>query len=318
MKIVFLDQASVDRQDTNLSALHACAEEYIAYDNSSPNNCLERIKDADVVISNKVLLDETILSQTNHLKLICVAATGTNNIDLQAAKQFEIAVCNARAYATPSVVQHVFALITQLNTNLQQYELAVKRGDWQKSEFFCLLDYPIHELSNKNFGIIGYGELGQAVANAARAFGMNVKVAKSFVHAETAKDRLSIDELLATSDIISLHCPLSEFTRHLLSQEKLDLLAPHALLINTARGGIVDEKALAKKLIHREIGGAGFDVLSVEPPTNDNILLNLNLPNFILTPHIAWASRESRQRLIDEIVLNIQAFQHGGLRNQVN
>ncbi len=277
---------------------------------------MERIRDADLVISNKVVVDRPLMAASTQLKLICIAATGTNNVDLEAASELGIAVTNVTGYGTPSVVQHVFSLILSLATRQPQYREAVARGDWQRANQFCLLDYPIWELSGKRLGILGYGELGRAVARVAEAFGMQVLVGQRPGGPPQA-GRIALEALLPQVDILSLHLPLAENTRNLIGTRELALMQPHALLINTARGGIVDESALAEALINGGLGGAGVDVLSKEPPAGGNPLLNPEVPNLILTPHIAWASVEARQRLIDEVVANVRAFLSGESRNRV-
>lgn len=283
---------------------------------TTPQQTLERIIDADLVISNKVVLDRPLLKACRDLKLICIAATGTNNVDLEAANELGIAVTNVTGYATASVVQHVFSLILSLVTRQQQYQQAVARGDWQHSTQFCLLNYPIWELSGKCLGIVGYGELGRAVARVAEAFAMKVLVAQR-PDGVPESGRVLLDELLPQVDVLSLHVPLAKNTRNLIGTRELGLMKSHALLINTARGGIVDESALADALVNGDLGGAGVDVLSTEPPTDDNPLLNPNVPNLIVTPHIAWASLQARQRLVDSVVANIQAFQAGEFHNRV-
>jgi glycerate dehydrogenase len=269
-----------------------------------------------LVISNKVVIDRPLMAACKNLRLICVAATGTNNVDLEAAAELGIAVTNVTGYGTASVVQHVFSLILSLTTQQPKYLQAVARGDWQRATQFCLLDYPIRELAGKRLGILGYGELGRAVGRVAEAFGMKLLLAQR-PGGPPQSGRLPLQELLPQVDILTLHLPLAANTRNLIGARELDLMQPHALLINTARGGIVDEAALADKLISGGLGGAGVDVLSTEPPTDDNPLLNPDIPNLILTPHIAWASREARQRLVDEVVANVRAFVAGEPRNRI-
>jgi glycerate dehydrogenase len=269
-----------------------------------------------VVVTNKVVLDRDHLRSTPSLKLVCVAATGTNNVDLEAARELGIAVANVSAYATPAVVQHVFALMLAHATRLAEYRKAVRDGAWARSDQFCLLDYPIRELASLTLGIVGYGELGRGVAKVAEAFGMRVLVAQR-PGGPAEAGRLPLADLLPRVDVLSLHCPLTETTRNLIGGAELALMRRDALLINTARGGIVDEWALADALRRGVIGGAAVDVLTVEPPRDGNPLLDPALPNLIVTPHTAWASRESRQRLIDEVAANIHAFAGGTARNRV-
>jgi glycerate dehydrogenase len=315
-KAVFLDVGSVDSRDIAWSPLKSMAREWGWHQATTPQQTLERIIDADLVISNKVVLDRSCLAACQNLKLICIAATGSNNVDLDAAAESDIAVTNVTGYATPSVVQHVFSLILSLITQQQNYQKAVARGDWQIASHFCFLDYPVWELSGKCMGILGYGELGRGVARLAEAFHMRVLVAQR-PGSEPDPHRLALHELLPQVDILSLHLPLAENTRDLIGARELSLMQPHALLINTARGGIVDETALVEALTGGELGGAGIDVLTTEPPIDGNPLLDPRIPNLIVTPHIAWASREARQRLIDGVTANIQAFLSGEPRNRL-
>jgi len=317
MQGVFLDLHSLDRNDLDLSALRATLPEWRFYPASAPEEVAERIATAEVVISNKVMLDETLLAGAPHLKLIAIAATGTNNVDLAAAERLGIRVCNIRRYATPSVVQHVFALLLALVRNLTAYRQAAQDGRWQRSDQFCLLDFPIRELGGLTLGIVGYGELGQAVAEVAeKAFGMRLLIAQR-PGGPAQPGRLPLQELLPQVDVLSLHCPLSEQTRNLIGERELGLMKPDALLINTARGGIVDETALAAALRAGRLGGAGIDVLATEPPGSDSPLLAGDIPNLIVTPHVAWASREARQRLTDQLAENIRAFLDDAPQNLV-
>ena len=315
MKAVFLDFKSVDRDDLDLTALHQSHSDWTLHDETFHNETAERINRAEIVVTNKVPINRYLIENSPHLKLICVAATGTNNIDLQAAKENDVTVTNVTAYGTPSVVQHVFAVMFALATRLQDYTRLVSGGAWQKSTQFCLLDYPISELAGKTLGIVGYGELGRGVAQAATAFGMNVVVAQ---HGNTAVEgRIPLDELLAVSDVITLHLPLTRETKNLIDARAISLMKSTAFLINAARGGIVDEQALAEALREGRIGGAAVDVLTQEPPVDGNPLLAPDIPNLIVTPHIAWASREARQRLIDDVARTVAEWHTGQIRNQV-
>jgi glycerate dehydrogenase len=315
-RAVFLDLATVDLGDLDLNPLKAAPFDWRFHAKTDPGEIAERIRDAELAVSNKVILDRQILRQCPELKLICIAATGTNNVDLEAAAELGIAVTNVTTYATPAVVQHVFALILALTIRLPEYQQAISQGAWEKSDMFCLLDFPIREIGGKTLGIVGLGELGQGVASIAGAFGMEVLVAQRPGGPEQA-GRIPLEQLLPRVDVLSLHCPLTEETRNLIGEKELALMKPDALLINTARGGIVDEQALADALRRGELGGAGVDTLSKEPPDGSNPLLQPDIPNLILTPHSAWASRESRQRLLDGVAANIRAFQGGELRNRV-
>jgi len=315
-KAAFLDVASIHPDDLGLSQLETCVPEWSWFDKISREELVSNINNFDVVISNKVVLDAQVLEKAENLKLICVSATGVNNIDLDAAHKKRIAVCNVRAYATASVVQHVFSLILTLATQLDESRLAVSDKRWSNSDTFCVLGIPIVELQGKTIGIVGYGELGRAVANIAEAFGMSVLVAKRDLD-DDREGRIALPDLLPLVDVLSLHCPLNSKTRGLLGARELASMKRSALLINTARGGLVDELALFEALKAKVIAGAGLDVLEQEPPAGDHVLLNSNLNNLIITPHVAWASRESRQRLVDELVKNIKAFESGEMRNVV-
>ena len=316
MRGIFLDVDTIDRGDLELGSLFATLPEWTPYPGTAAAEVNRRIRDADVVVSNKVLLDREALLAAKHLKLVCIAATGTNNIDLETAGARNISVCNVTGYATPSVVEHVFAQILILNRQLYAYRDAVTRGRWQQADGFCLLDFPIRELSGQILGIIGYGELGRAVARMGEAFGMRVLVAER-AGATPRPGRVLLKTLLAESRVVSLHCPLTDATRNLIGAAELGLMRRDAVLINTARGGMVDEDALLHALQTGRIAGAAMDVLSEEPPRHGNPLLEAALPNLVITPHIAWASINARQRLIDEITRNIQAWLAGSARNLV-
>jgi len=315
MKCVILDQESLDIGDIDFTAINHQCDEVTSYPYTNAEDRLTRINDADIVITNKVILDEEVIEKLDKLKFICVAATGFNNVDIKTANKHGIAVCNVTGYATSSVVQHVFSLILALSRNLLNYTNAVKDNKWQRSRQFCLLDYPITGLAGKNLGIIGYGELGKAVAEAGKAFGMNILIAESLT-GNKSPERIPLEKLLNLSDILSLHCPLTSESQNLINKKTLGLMKKSALLINTARGGIVNEAYLWDALNNKQIAGAAVDVLSQEPPI-DNILIDKPLPNLIVTPHIAWASQSSRQKLVDEIAKNIEAFKAGEVRNRI-
>lgn len=316
VKGVMLDAKSIDRGDINFDSLKAIVDEWQFYDSSRETEVAERIDDAEIIITNKVKISRKHLESAKSLKLICVAATGTNNVDLKAAQALSIPVANVTSYATPSVVQHTFCLILSLMIKIGSYQQAVRDRRWQASPFFCLLDYPISELSGKTLGVIGYGVLGKAVADLGKAFGMKVLIA-AHKGSKPSEGRVSFEKFLQESDVISIHCPLTDETRNLIDQPELSLMKSNAIIINTARGGIVNEAALAGALKAGKLGGAGVDVLTEEPPVDGNVLLDEGIPNLILTPHIAWASVESRQRAVEEIARNIQAFLNGEKRNRV-
>lgn len=315
MQAVFLDKNSLDKNDLDFNSLLATSKNWQFYDSTENGLVKERTKHAEVIVSNKVVLDKTVISNAQNLKLICVAATGTNNVDIEFAKSKGIQICNVRAYGTNSVTQHVFTVLLMLMRNIPQYQTAVKRGDWQKSKEFCLLDYPIEDLTDKTMGIIGYGELGQGVARVAEAFGMEVLIAQHKGKNKSAS--VPLNELLKRVDVLSLHCPLTDQTKNLISEPELALMKPSSYLINMARGGIVDEHALKAALIDGRLAGAAIDVLEEEPPQNSSPLLQLDLPQLIITPHIAWASRAARQNLLNQVAENIEQFYLGTPKNSV-
>lgn len=316
MRIVMLDRASLDREDLAFSQLAALASDWHSYPQTTPEQRLAHCEGAEVVISNKVVLDQPLLAQLPALRLICVAATGVNNIDLEAADALGIKVANARDYAANAVAQHTFALLLGLTNQCARYQQAIAQGTWSASEYFCLLDYPMMELSGKTLGIIGYGNLGQAVAKLAQAFGMSLLIAARDAE-DTRPGRVPLAQLLAESDVVSLHCPLTAENQYMLGTAEFAQMKPSALLINTARGGLVDEAALISALTQGEIAGAALDVVSQEPPPAHLPIINTSLPNLLLTPHNAWGSRECRQRLLNEVVANIVAYQSGQARNYI-
>ena len=317
MKAVFLDYASLDQNDLDFSELHAVFENLTLYPASTEEQVLERIQEADVVITNKVRISAEVIQQLPQLKLILISATGTNNVDLVQAKKSGIVLCNCQAYGTSAVAQHTLMLMLALSTSVIQYHQAVQKGEWQKAQQFCLLDFPIVELAGKTLGIIGYGELGQAVAQLAKAFGMQIMVG-ALPNRPQREGRVQLDVLLSQADYVSLHCPLTDETKDLIDAKVFDRMKSSAFLINCARGGIVNEQALADALIHRKIAGAATDVLTVEPPKQGNVLLNIDIPNLIITPHSAWGSVDARQRIVQQLMENVKAFQNGQPIRQVN
>ncbi|NHB58030.1 2-hydroxyacid dehydrogenase [Acinetobacter sp. 194] len=317
MKAVFLDYKSLDQDDLDFSALKAVFSDLILYPAVQEEEVFDRIHDAEVVITNKVMISGDVIRQCAKLKLILISATGTNNVDLAQAREQGIVVCNCQAYGTAAVAQHTMALMLALSTSLIQYDRAVKQGEWQKAKQFCLLDFPIVELTGKTLGIVGYGELGQAVAKLAEAFGMKVLVA-SLPNRPVKENRVPFADLLAQVDYLSLHCPLNDETRDLIDAAELEKMKSTAFLINCARGGIVNEQALVHALRQGQIAGAATDVLSVEPPTEGNALLANDIPNLIITPHSAWGSVDARQRIVQQMVENVEAFQKAQPIRQVN
>jgi len=305
-QIVFADAATLG--DADLSALHLANCQLQVYAHSSADELPARLQDADIAIVNKCRLDAALIAKLPRLKAIMVAATGMDNIDLQAARAAGIQVFNVTDYAGTAVPQHVFALLLALSNQLFSYSTAVQRGDWSRSQSFCLLDYPIFELAGKTMVIVGYGVLGQATAALARAFGMKVLIAERPSATEIRPGRLAFGAALAEADIVSLHCPLTADTRHMINKNSLAGLKTGAVLINTARGALIEPNALLEALKTGQVGAAALDVLSTEPPPASDPLLNCKLPNLLITPHIGWASREARTRMVLKIADNIQGF----------
>ena len=318
MKAVFLDYASLDQNDLDTSALSSAFTELQLFASTDASEVLARVRDADVIISNKVIIDAATMQHCAKLKLILISATGTNNIDLEQARQQGVVVCNCQGYGTSSVAQHTLALMLALATSLMQYDQAVRQGKWNTATQFCLLDFPIVDLSGKTLGIIGYGELGKAVAKLAEAFGMKVLIAALPHRPNVDASRIALANLLPQVDFLTLHCPLTEQTQDLIAEQELALMKNSAFLINCARGGLVNEQALATALRQGMIAGAATDVLTVEPPKNGNVLLSDDIPNLIITPHSAWGSRDSRQRMLQQLLENVMAFQAGKPIRQVN
>ena len=315
--IIFLDAGTVDYGDVSWEEFRPLGALKL-YPKTDPKEVEKRSLRASVVITNKCVFDQGLLSRLKNLKLIAIAATGTNNVDLKAARRNKIAVTNVSGYSTETVVQFTFAFLLALAGNLVQFNEAVHGGRWSKSPFFTLPAFPVQEINGKILGIVGYGKIGKRVAEAAKAFGMKVLVAKipgkSYLSRESVK-RVSLDELFHQSDFVTLHAPLSKLTQNLMNARSLRKMKRGSFLINLARGGLVDEKALYDALVSGHLAGAAADVLTEEPPSQNHLLLKA--PHFLLTPHIAWASREARLRLIHEIALNIKAFQRGRRRNRV-
>jgi glycerate dehydrogenase len=317
MSAVFLDYESVSDGDLKTTALLEVMPQLTFFKSTSDAQIVGRIADAEIVLTNKVRLTRERLEAAPRLKLITLAATGTDNVDLQAAREFGIAVCNVRNYCTASVVQHVWGMILALTHHLLEYRELATGGAWAGGAQFTLLDLPFRELAGRRLGVVGWGELGRGVAEAALAFGMQVDIANR-PGGPAQPGRLGLHELLQVADVVSLHCPLTAATRGLIGAPELALMKPDALLINTARGGIIDGRALAQALRARRLGGAGIDVLPQEPPVDGDPLLDPTIPNLLVTPHIAWAARDSRQRCLNEMAANIRDFRAGGRRGRVD
>ncbi|MBY6240939.1 D-2-hydroxyacid dehydrogenase [Methylosinus sp. Sm6] len=308
-KIVFLDRETLDADLRKPNFPH----DYVEYAQSSPADVVERLKGATIAITNKVPLREETLKQLPDLKLIAVAATGTDVIDKAYATANGITVSNIRNYAFNTLPEHVIALIFALRRNLVNYVDSVRRGRWQEASQFCYFDYPIYDIAGSTLGIIGYGALGKSIATRAEALGMKMLV-NDVVPGPNIVD---IPTILREADVVTLNLPLTPQTKNMIGAKELASMKKTAILINTARGGIVDEQALADALRNGVIAGAGFDVLTVEPPKQGNILLDPTIPNLIVTPHVAWASKEAMQVLADQLIDNVDAFVAGAPRNVV-
>jgi glycerate dehydrogenase len=315
VKAVFLDFDTVSNGDLDVSALSAAVDD-LALCESDDAKTAERIRAVEIVLLNRVELSRELIRGAPKLKLVAVAGTGTNNIDVVAAREMGVAVCNVRGYCTSSVVQHVWGLILSLTQHVSDYARLVGNGSWNQNEVPTGFSHPIRELDGRIFGVVGWGELGRGAARVAEAFGMRVVIANR--RGESPRpDRVDLEQLLAMSDIVSLHCPLNDSTRNLIGARELELMKPDALLINTARGALVDGRALSLALRAGRLGGAGLDVLPQEPPRDDDPLLDPDIPNLLVTPHVAWAAREARQRCLDEMAANIRDFATGGRRSRV-
>lgn len=313
-QIVFLDRITLN---VPLRAVNL-AHQWVGYAQTRPEETADRLKDAVVAITNKVVINEAVLQHTPKLKLIAVAATGYNNIDLEACRARGITVCNVRDYALVGVSEHALMLMLALRRQLLAYRADLMAGAWQKATGFCLLDHPLHDLNGSTLTLIGSGALGRAMAHTAKALGMRVIFAERKNAASVRPGYVLFNDALAQADVLSLHCPLTAETRNLLGEKEFALMKPTSILINTARGGIVDETALLAALQNHQLAGAGIDVLIEEPPRAGNPLLDVDLPNLIVTPHIAWASEETMQQLAEQLIGNVEAFLNGAPRNVVS
>ena len=315
-RIVYLERESVVAQVRRPAFPH----EWIEYPATRPEQVAGRLAGATIAITNKAPVTREVIAAAPELRLVAVAATGTNVVDVDACRERGIVVCNIRGYARDTIPEHVFALLLALSRNLFAWRESLLAGNWQRSSQFCLFDHPIRDLHGATLGVVGSGSLGQGVIRLGEAFGMRVLRAEHKGVATVRPGYTPFAQVLAEADALSLHCPLTEDTRHLIGEAELRAMKPSALLINTARGGVVDESALVRALDEGWIAGAGFDVLTVEPPPDGHPLLApalLGRPNFILTPHVAWTSREAMQALADQLIDNIEAFVAGQPTNQV-
>ena len=313
LHIVVLDRDTLVNRPFDFDFPHTLS----SYGTTEAHETLERIRGADIVITNKVVISAQAFAENPQLKLVAVTATGVNNVDVEAAKQNGTAVCNIRAYGNESVAEHAFMMMITLMRNLPAYQRDVAAGLWENSPFFCHLGAPMRDLNGKTLAIFGRGNIGKTLATYAQAFKMNVVFAEH-KHAQSVRDGyVSFDEAIRSADVVSLNCPLTPQTANMIGEAELQQMKPGAILINCGRGGLVDEAALVAALKYGQIGGAGFDVLTQEPPRDGNPLLKARLPNLIVTPHIAWASQEAANRLFDILLDNINRFVAGNPQNLV-
>nr|WP_314511179.1 D-2-hydroxyacid dehydrogenase [uncultured Neisseria sp.] len=313
LHIVVLDRDTLVNRPFDFDFPHTLS----SYGTTEAHETLERIRSADIVITNKVVISAQAFAENPQLKLVAVTATGVNNVDVEAAKQNGTAVCNIRAYGNESVAEHAFMMMITLMRNLPAYQRDVAAGLWENSPFFCHLGAPMRDLNGKTLAIFGRGNIGKTLATYAQAFKMNVVFAEH-KNAQNVRDGyVSFDEAIRSADVVSLNCPLTPQTANMIGEAELQQMKPGAILINCGRGGLVDEAALVAALKYGQIGGAGFDVLTQEPPRDGNPLLKSRLPNLIVTPHIAWASQEAANRLFDILLDNINRFVAGNPQNLV-
>ena len=313
LQIVVLDRDTLVNRPFDFDFPHTLS----SYGTTEAHETLARIRGADIVITNKVVISAQAFAENPQLKLVAVTATGVNNVDVEAAKQNSTAVCNIRAYGNESVAEHAFMMMITLMRNLPAYQRDVAAGLWENSPFFCHLGAPMRDLNGKTLAIFGRGNIGKTLATYAQAFKMNVVFAEH-KHAQSVRDGyVSFDEAIRSADVVSLNCPLTPQTANMIGEAELQQMKPGAILINCGRGGLVNEAALVAALKYGQIGGAGFDVLTQEPPRDGNPLLKARLPNLIVTPHIAWASQEAANRLFDILLDNINRFVAGNPQNLV-
>lgn len=313
LQIVVLDRDTLVNRPFDFDFPHTLS----SYGTTEAHETLARIRGADIVITNKVVISAQAFAENPQLKLVAVTATGVNNVDVEAAKQNGTAVCNIRAYGNESVAEHAFMMMITLMRNLPAYQRDVAAGLWENSPFFCHLGAPMRDLNGKTLAIFGRGNIGKTLATYAQAFKMNVVFAEH-KNAQSIRDGyVSFDEAIRSADVVSLNCPLTPQTAKMIGEAELQQMKPGAILINCGRGGLVDEAALVAALKYGQIGGAGFDVLTQEPPRDGNPLLKARLPNLIVTPHIAWASQEAANRLFDILLDNINRFVAGNPQNLV-
>jgi len=310
-RIVFIERNTIQASFRRPEFEH----EWVEYPESFADQVVERIRGATVIISNKLSLGEPQLAAAPDVKLIAIAATGSDCVDLDYCRSRGIAVCNVRGYAANSVPEHVLMMILALRRNLLAYRADVREGKWQQSKQFCLLTHPLNDIKGSTIGVVGHGAIGKSMARLAEAVGMKVLLAEHKNARDIRPGRTNFAEVLAESDVVTLHCPLTEDTRDMFGRKEFAMMKPSALLINTARGALIQDESLVEALQSGLIAGAAVDCLREEPPRNGNVLLDLKLPNFIVTPHVAWASDEAVQALADQVIDNIEAFVAGRPQN---
>ncbi|HEX5704000.1 MAG TPA: D-2-hydroxyacid dehydrogenase [Pyrinomonadaceae bacterium] len=310
-RIVFLERDTIQADFRRPGFDH----EWVEYADTLPPEVSGRVRAASIIISNKLSLGEPQLAHALEVKLIAIAATGSDCVDLDYCRRRGITVCNVRGYAVNSVPEHVLMLILALRRNLLLYRQDVQAGKWQQSKQFCLLTHPLHDIKGSTIGIVGYGSIGKSMAQLAESVGMTVQVSEHKNAKSIRVGRTAFDEVLVQSDIVTLHCPLTDETRDMFGRREFEMMKRSALLINTARGALIQDEALVAALQEGLIAGAASDVLREEPPRSGSPLLDLNLPNFIVTPHVAWASHEATQTLADQVIDNLEAFVAGRAQN---
>lgn len=310
-RIVFLERKTIDAHFRRPGFGH----DWIEYPETTADQVVDRVRDATIIISNKLSLGESQLSHARNVKLIAIAATGSDCVDVNYCRERGIAVCNVRGYAVNAVPEHVLMMILALRRNLLAYRADVQAGLWNQSKQFCLLTHELHDIRSSTLGIVGYGAIGKAMAGLGESMGMRVLISEHKNAPKIRDGRTSFADTLRQSDVLTLHCPLTDKTRDLIGSDEFQMMKRSALLINTARGALVDDAALIDALQNGLIAGSGLDALREEPPRHGNPLLDLKLPNLIITPHVAWASREAVQTLADQVIDNLEGFISGRPQN---
>lgn len=316
-KIVVLDGRYANPGDLHWQSLDGL-DSVMIYEDSMPDQIVERSRDAEYIVTNKLIIDRAVIDQLPALKCVCVSATGYNVVDTDYARSKDIDVCNVKGYSTPGVAQHVFAMLLHITNDVARYNASVSAGEWDQSKGWSYWYSPINELRDKTLGLLGYGDIAQEVSSIGQSFGMRVITHRRRPgnHQDSAATLVGLEELFAQSDVLSLHVPLTTETEQVVNRHTLSLMKPSAILINTGRGGLIDESALAESLLNKQIAYAALDVLTDEPPKDDCPLIDID--NCIITPHQAWASKQSRTRLIESVAQNIRAHMNGTPQNVVN